>query len=192
MINADGRGRQRGSATFANGGRMPSLGSHVGSTALLLLVAAAACGESPTEWAERAERQRAAYGNALAKEAEPEVPAVVQPVVFTIETKLGTSTALIEHMPPGFTPPPGQFYGFDVRGTGFPPGKGFDFQLLARFINDGTVFVAGAGGGGVVPADGTFRTGGAASCPTQYSEMWVVVTAAGRKYESPHWAPPRC
>ena len=95
-------------------------------------------------------------------------------------------------MPPGFTPPPGQFYGFDLTATGFPPGKGGEFQILARFINDGTVFPSGAGGGGVVPADGIFRTGGAASCPTQYSEMWVVVTAAGRTYESPHWAPPRC
>jgi hypothetical protein len=167
---------------------MTSLGSLLKSTALLLLVAAAPCGESPTELAEKAARQRAGSPN----ETEPDLTAIVELPVWTIQTKLGTSTELIEHIPPGFPAPAGQFYGFDVRATGFPPGKSFDFQVLARFINDGTVFLAGAGGGGVVPADGTFRTGGAASCPTQYSEMWVVVNAARRTYESPHWAPPRC
>jgi hypothetical protein len=171
---------------------MASLGSHVRPAALLLVIAAAACGESPTEFAARAERQRGAYEAANAKAAEAEGPYVVQPIVFTIGTKLGSSTALIEHMPPGFVPPPGQFYGYDVKATGFPPGKSWEFQVLARFINDGTVFLSAAGGGGVVPADGVFRTSGAASCPTQYSEMWVVVTVAGRKYESPHWVPARC
>jgi hypothetical protein len=167
---------------------MTSRSSLLKSTALLLLIAAAACGDSPTELAERAARQAAASPN----ESEPDGTAIVVAPVWTLQTKLGTSTELIEHMPPGFAPPPGQFYGFDLTATGFPPGKSLEFQSLARFINDATVFVEGAGGGGRVPADGVFRTGGAASCPTQYSEMWVVVTVAGRKYESPHWAPPRC
>jgi hypothetical protein len=171
---------------------MTSLGSLLKSTALLLLVAAAACGDSPTELAEKAARQRAASPN----EQEPDGTAIMQPPVWALRTKLGTSTELIAHMPPGFAPPPGQFYGFDLTATGFPPGKSWEFQILARFINDGTVFVSGAGGGGFVPADGTFRTGGAASCPTQYSEMWavvtVIVTDSRRSYESPHWAPPRC
>jgi hypothetical protein len=171
---------------------MTSLGRRLRSTALLLLVTAAACGESPAEFEAKAARQGAASPN----EKEPDGTAVVAAPVRTLEKKLGTSTELIEHMPPGFTPPPGQFYGFALTATGFPPGKSWEFQTLARFINDGRVFVEGAGGGGFVPADGTFRTGGAASCPTQYSEMWVVVTViitdTRRSYESPHWAPPRC
>jgi hypothetical protein len=165
---------------------MPSPGSLLESTALLLLVTAAACGESATELADKAARQRAASPNL----AEPILDGTVAPPVFTIQTRLGPSTALIEHMPPGFTPPPGQFYGFDVRATGFPPGRSFDFQTLARYADGGDVFLVGAGGGGVIPADGSFRTGGAANCPSRFSEIWVVVNVGGRKWaESPRFVP---
>ena len=171
---------------------MTSLGSLLRSTALLLLVAAASCGDSPTELAEKAARQRAASPN----EKAPDGTAILANPVWTIKTNVGSGSQLIAHMPPGFPDANTQMYGFDVTATGFPPGKSFEFQSLARMISDGMVLLEGAGGGGAVPADGVFRTGGAASCPTQYSEMWVVVTViisdTRRSYESPHWAPPRC
>jgi hypothetical protein len=154
------------------------------SAALLLLVTAAACGESATELAAKQERQRAATPN----QRESDQAAIVVSPVFSIQQKLGTSSAVIEHMPPGFTPPPGQFYGFDVKATGFAPGS-YSSQTLGRFL-DGTVFVMGESLGGVVFADGAFRTGGAANCPSRFSEIWVVVNNAGRKWESPHFVPP--
>jgi hypothetical protein len=163
-----------------------SLRSPLTSTALLLVIGAAACGESATEWEEKAARQRAASPNPV----EPNPDGAADPPVFTVQTKLGTSAALIPHMPPGFTPPPGQFYGYDVRATGFPPGRSFDHQVVARFL-DGHVILLAAGGGGVVPADGSFRTNGAANCPSRLAEIWVVVNVAGRQWgESPHFVPP--
>jgi hypothetical protein len=92
-------------------------------------------------------------------------------------------------MPPGFERPPGQFYGYDVRATGFTPGKSFDFRTLGRFAETGEIFYMGGGGGGVVPADGSFRTGGAANCPSRFSEIWVVVHSNWRDWESPHFVP---
>ena len=164
---------------------MTSFSRVLESTALLLLVTAAACGESATELAERAARQRAFSPNPV----EPNLDGL-EPPVWTVQTRLGTSTQLIAHMPPGFTPPPGQFYGFDVRATGFPPGRSWSFQTLARYL-DGGIQLTGAGWGGVVPADGVFRTAGAANCPSRFAEMWVVVSIAGREWaESPHWVPP--
>ena len=171
---------------------MRSRGSLLTCTTMALLLTAAACGESSTEFEAKAARQRDASPN----EKVPDGTAVLAQPVWTVKTSVGTGSQLIAHMPPGFPDANTQFYGFDVTATGFPPGKSWEFQSLARTINDGRVFVEGAGGGGFVPADGIFRTGGAASCPTQYSEMWVVVTIIisdyRQSYESPHWAPPRC
>jgi hypothetical protein len=154
---------------------MTSFSRLLESTALLLSVAAAACGESATELAAKAARQRAASPN----EEAPNLDGTVAPPAWTIQTRLGTSKQLIEHMPPGFVAPPGQFWGHDVKATGFPPGRSWSFQVLARFRDGGGILLEGAGGGGVVPADGVFHTSGAANCPSLFSEMWVVVSIAG-------------
>ena len=115
----------------------------------------------------------------------------LEPPVWAIHTRLGTSVQLIEHMPPGFVAPPGQFWGHDVTATGFPPGRSWSFQTLGRFRDGGGIQLEGAGGGGFVPPDGVFRTSGATSCPSFFSEMWVVVSISGREWaESPHFVPP--
>ena len=87
----------------------------------------------------------------------------LEPPVWAIHTRLGTSVQLIEHMPPGFVAPPGQFWGHDVTATGFPPGRSWSFQTLGRFRDGGGIQLEGAGGGGFVPPDGVFRTSGATS-----------------------------
>jgi hypothetical protein len=156
------------------------------SAALLLVVAAAACGESATEFEAKKARQAAYSPNPV----EPSLDGL-DPPVWTITMKLGTSRELIEHMPPGFVPPPGPYWGHDVVATGFPPGRSWSFQSLGRWRSDGRIMLDGAGGGGYVPADGVFRTGGVTNCPSVYSEMWVVVTIGTRVWaESPHFVPP--
>lgn len=107
----------------------------------------------------------------------PQVQAVAAP------TEPGPPPNLDVHM----TGSAGSGYSIDASGTGFPPGETWDASIMAVLL-DGTVIRAG-GGGGVNPADGSFRMVYSGGCPSRFRDVYAFVVSNGRRTETTHIVP---
>jgi hypothetical protein len=157
---------------------MTSLGTLCRLTASTLLVATAACADDITQVA--GQPQPAASPSETATNVSG---TAAKPPTLVAVAISGTSSQLAN----GPLPPPsrpGLFYRVEVNGAGFPAGESMQSRTIAVTLDGSKLSPSSAGG--VIPADGTYRAIHSASCPSQYREMYEVVTVGGRTTESNH------
>ena len=86
--------------------------------------------------------------------------------------------------PPGLGSRLGLQYRVEVNGADFPVGA--DVVTHTYAISPSGAKTSVSMSIGVTPANGTFRGVWGGSCPSQYQEMYLILTTAGRTTESNH------
>jgi hypothetical protein len=151
-----------------------TLSSLAGST--LLLVASAACADNITQ----------AKGQPIDDSRAPATSAsssgAKQPTLVVV-AKYGSAADFAGmQLSPGERP--GYFFRIDYEGKDFPVGAN-DVTRVYGVVAPGSrtnpVFAIG-----VIPTDGSVRGIYSSSCPTRFTEMYVVVAVNGRTTESNH------
>lgn len=155
---------------------MAKIGRSCRWTALTLLVAFAACGDSITQ--------------------SPDVstpgasdPATVLGGVAAIPPALALTTSNgwgDLHTPPGFTPPAGPGYSLRLKGENFPLDWAGTAYIHGVFL-DGTERAL-AWGSGRAP-DGSYLMIFSGDCPSRLREAWAVIMSRGRSFESKRIVP---
>ncbi|HEX7941589.1 MAG TPA: hypothetical protein VF488_07270, partial [Gemmatimonadaceae bacterium] len=155
---------------------MTSLGTLSRLAASTLLVASAACADNITQAARQPVDDSPAPATSVSNTGAKQPTLVVT-------AKYGTAADFAGmQLSPGDRP--GYFFRIDYEGKDFPVGANVVtrvYGVVAPGSRANPVFAIG-----VIPADGSVRGIYSSSCPTGFTEMYVVELVNGRTIESNH------